>query len=197
QCSTVRNADGTVTVNYNGTVSNTGTAALSGVSVVDNKGGSPIPLGSIAGGASQNYNGSYTLPASTPCSADVSDSVNATGTVADTTLCAAVVNRTVSNTANATCETPPCAPQIQVIKEVVCALPNGECSAFPTAAKGSTAHSASGVTINGVCPKFCYRITIKNTGDVPLQNVVVSDDSVPNPDLNLASCNTSIPASLA
>src|ERR1041384_3727859 len=91
-----------------------------------------------------------------------------------------------------------CLPVIQGIKEVVCALPIGECSAFPAlAAKDSAAHSASGVTINGVCPKFCYRITIRNTGNVPLQGVVVGDDSVPDPDLNLASCNASIPAPLA
>src|SRR5207237_5075272 len=97
QCVTVRNADGTVTVNYNGTVSNTGTAALSGVTVQDNKGGSPIVIGTLAGGASQAYSGSYSLPASTPCDTDVSDSVTATGTVADTTLCAAVANRSVSD----------------------------------------------------------------------------------------------------
>src|SRR5207248_19280 len=71
QCSTVRNADGTVTVNYNGIVSNTGTAALSGVTVQDDKGGSPIVIGTLAGGASQPYSSSYSLPASTPCDTDV------------------------------------------------------------------------------------------------------------------------------
>src|SRR5207249_301459 len=151
QCSTVRNGDGTVTVNYSGTVTNTGTAALSGVTVQDNKGGSPIAIGTLAGGATHAYTGSYTLLASTPCDTDVSDAVTAIGTVADSTLCAAVVSRTVTNTAAATCRTPACAPQIQVIKEVVCALPNGDCAAFPAvAAKASAAHSASGVTINGV-----------------------------------------------
>src|SRR5207249_2825933 len=197
-CSTVRNGDGTVTVNYRGRVTNTGRAALSGVTVQDNKGGSPIAIGTLAGGATHGYTGSYTLLASTPCDTDVSDMVTATGTVADSTLCAAVANRTVSDTKSATCRTPACAPKIQVIKEVVCALPNGDCTAFPAvAAKDSAAHSASGVTINGVCPKFCYRITIRNTGTVPLQSVVVSDDSVPDPNLNLASCNATMPAPLA
>src|SRR5207247_505135 len=124
-CSTVRNADGTVTVSYNGTVSNTGTAALSGVTVQDNKGGSPISIGTLAAGASLPYSSSYNLPASTPCDSDVTDTVTATGTVADTTLCAAVANRSVSDTASATCHTPPCPPSITVLKEVACVGPNG------------------------------------------------------------------------
>src|SRR5262249_41461010 len=107
QCTVVKNADGTYTVNYNGTVSNTGDVTLTGVTVQDDKGGAPIsigtlfPAGSPVGNSSAPYSGSYTLPATTPCNTDVSDNVTARGTYDSLCLAQADGTKTVSATAPA------------------------------------------------------------------------------------------------
>src|SRR5262249_34373130 len=50
--------------------------------------------------------------------------------------------------------------------------------------------TATGVRIDNPlnCPAFCYRIIVTNSGNVRLTSLVVSDDSVPNPDLDLSGC---------
>jgi hypothetical protein len=73
---------GSLTVNYSGTVSNAGNVTLTGVTVVDDKGGAPINIPDLAPGDSQPYSGSYTLPPDTACSTEVSDEVTATATFA-------------------------------------------------------------------------------------------------------------------
>jgi hypothetical protein len=123
QCSTVRNADGTVTVNYSGTVTNTGTADLANVTVQDDKGGGPIVIGALAAGASAPYNSSYNLPASTPCDTVLTDTVTARGTVADSAFCVALADRSVSDTATAECRTPPCPCLLVVTKQCLITPP--------------------------------------------------------------------------
>jgi len=53
--------------------------------------------------------------------------------------------------------------------------------------------SATGVknADNSQCPAFCYRITVSNMSPagIEIRNLVVTDDSVPDPNLNLAGCN--------
>jgi hypothetical protein len=88
----------------------------------------------------------------------------------------------------------PCNPRIQVHKQVVCVNPDGTCGPFN--ANLGTQKTASGVK-DGSCPAFCYRITVINTSDagIELRNLQVSDDSIPDPNLNLAACG--FPTTLA
>jgi len=169
---------GNLSVNYNGVVSNPGDVILHNVTVQDNKGGAAIPLGDIAPGGSAPYSGSYTLPADTACDVDVTDEVTATGTFA--TICPPVNGvHTVSDTASATCRTPPCPPSIEVVKEVVCANPNVP---DPTCDGTLTyADSAAGVVGSaGDTRSFCYKFTITNTGQDVLNNVTLTDDVIGN-----------------
>jgi len=67
-----------------------------------------------------------------------------------------------------------CPPKIDITKKVACWLgtnPDGSdnCTAF-----GS---SATGVAVGNNCPKFCYLITVVNSGPVGLVNVRVTDPS--------------------
>jgi hypothetical protein len=74
-------------------------------------------------------------------------------------------------------------PSIRVWKQVVC-YTNGVCEAFNDDLE--TQKTATGVRLDppgpANCPAFCYRITVRNTGSVPL-TLTVSD-----PDLNLSAC---------
>ncbi len=156
---------GAFIVNYSGTVFNDGNVPLTGITVQDNKGGAPINVGNLAPGASAPYAGSYSLPANTPCSTDVSDTVTATGTFP--AICAAIGGvHTVSATDSATCTTPPCKPEIEVLKEVACYLPGDNCGTF--------AKVATGVK-DSDCPAFCYRIRVSNVGVVPVATLTVND----------------------
>src|SRR5207249_4798818 len=49
------------------------------------------------------------------------------------------------------------------------------------------------------CPAFCYRITVTNAGTVALSNLLIVDNSVPGPDLNIGNCSfpTALPAGAA
>src|SRR4029453_11516253 len=62
----------------------------------------------------------------------------------------------------------------------------------------NTQKSATGIRLDppnaANCPAFCYRITVTNAGNVPL-TLTVSDNSTPDPDLNLSNCG--FPATLA
>src|SRR5439155_21593181 len=101
----VRNPDGSGTLNYNCMVSSAGSGSFCSFTVQANTEGNSLALHAALPISSQAYSGSYSLPASTPCDTDLTDSVTATGTVADTTLCAAVADRSVSDTKSATSRT--------------------------------------------------------------------------------------------
>jgi len=58
-------------------------------------------------------------------------------------------------------------PVCTVSKEVACFLPGNTCGTFGP--------EATGVKDGGVCPAFCYRVTIRNTGNVPLATLTVND----------------------
>ena len=81
----------------------------------------------------------------------------------------------------------PCNPRIVVFKQVVCEGAGG-CDTFGPnpATDNKSATGAKGAN----CPAFCYKITVRNTGDVDLNSVTLSDDH-----LSLASC--SFPTTLA
>jgi hypothetical protein len=176
-CDVVKNVDGTFTVNYSGTVTNTGDVILNGVTVTDDQGGAPINIGQLAVGGSAPYSGSYNLPATTPCSTDVTDNVTATGTFAS--ICPAVNGgHTVSATTPATCKTPPCPPCIAVTKEIACA------PVAPGTCDGTLSYSASATGVaNSANPAFCYRIIVTNPAGTAghldcldsLEQVAVSD----------------------
>jgi hypothetical protein len=59
-----------------------------------------------------------------------------------------------------------------VTKEVACLLPNNECGTF-----GDTATGVSGDTQD---PAFCYRIVVRNCGQVALTSVTVNDNKLGN-----------------
>lgn len=84
-------------LHFKGTVTNTGDAELTGVTVTDDHAGLVFGPATLAAGQSANYSGSYTavLPASPPC--ESTDTVTATGTVTETGC-------VVSDTASATCQ---------------------------------------------------------------------------------------------
>jgi len=67
-------------------------------------------------------------------------------------------------------------PQICVTKEIACLLPGEVCGRFATI--------ATGVKSETNCPAFCYRIIVRNCGDVDLVNLTVKDDL-----LDLSGCN--------
>jgi len=67
-------------------------------------------------------------------------------------------------------------PQICVTKEIACLLPKEVCAPF--------AKIARGVKSDSTCPAFCYRITVRNCGEVDLVNVAVTDDH-----LDLSGCS--------
>jgi hypothetical protein len=109
-------------------------------------------------------------------------------------LCPPPQTQTVTDTAR--CDIPVvCNPRIEVYKQVVCVAPGGTCQPFN--ADLNTQKTASGVKDGGVCPAFCYRITVVNTSDpgIEIRNLVVTDDSIPDPNLNLSACN--FPTTLA
>lgn len=166
---TVTGTTGNFVVNYSGTVVNIGNVALTGVTVVDNQGGSPIVIGNLAVGASAPYAGSYNLLPETACSTEVTDTVTATGTFA--AICPAVNGgHTVTDTATATCSTPPCPPQICISKEIACV------SSFNPTVCGTYGETATGVAIgDNNLAHFCYLIRVWNCGSVALNNVVVTD----------------------
>src|SRR5262249_29458758 len=138
-----------------------------------------VPL--LNPGQGTTISGTEPVPAGV-CS--LSDTLTATGR----DLC----DNLVTTNATATCPVL-CAPSIKVYKQVVCFTPTG-CEAFDNNLNNQK--SAFGVRVDpNNCPAFCYRITVTNVGNVTLTNVVVVDDSNPNPDLNLVPCG--FPSTLA
>ena len=124
--------------------------------------------------------GPHTFSVTTPAPGQC---VTCTATVTDVSL--------PGSACTSTCQARVCGqvvPRIEVFKQVVC-YTNGVCEPF--SANLNTQKSATGVRINPPspvnCPAFCYRITVTNAGNVPL-NLTVSDNSTPDPDLNLAAC---------
>jgi hypothetical protein len=72
----------------------------------------------------------------------------------------------------------PCAPNIEVTKEVACFLPGDTC--------GTYAKVATGVR-DGECPAFCYRITVTNAGNVVVTSLTVTDTLLGNISAQFAS----------
>jgi hypothetical protein len=68
----------------------------------------------------------------------------------------------------------PCAPLIEVVKEVACAEPGVECSELTTYAD----HAAGVVGSAGGTRTFCYKFTIRNTGNDVLNNVSLTDNVI-------------------
>jgi len=102
----------------------------------------------------------------------------------------------------------PCPPSIIVIKEVICVPPG--CDAFPVAVTDLTAadrdivstHAVTGVKVvqhgnpdTTICPKFCYRLTIINTGAQDVVIDSISDVATPaNAAFDLSNCTGNLPA---
>jgi hypothetical protein len=64
-----------------------------------------------------------------------------------------------------------CRPEVEVDKEVACYLPGDACGTFGEVATGIK---------NSACPAFCYRITVRNVGTVPLVTLTVIDNVLGN-----------------
>jgi len=184
-CPVVAPLPGT-TLTFTGMVCNTGNIALTNVTVVDDKtlttGGNVVasfPL--LTNGECRAFSGSISVPANV-CS--ITDTLTARGT----NICNGVG---VVNTATATCPIA-CAPAIKVYKQVVCY--SNACEPFSSDLNSQK--SATGVVAGANCPAFCYQITVTNSGNVTLSNLVVFDsNSSDGKVLNLTGCG--FPATLA
>jgi len=155
-------------------VTNCGNVPLHGITVTDNIYGSVGTIASLAVG------GTATLTKSvTNTCGSFPNTVTATGL--------SPCNTSVTNTSTATCSVI-CQPEIKVYKQVVCYAPTG-CEQFSSDLTAQ--HSALGVRTDNPlnCPAFCYRITVTNSGSVTLSNLVITDLSVPGPNLNLSGCS--------
>ena len=64
-------------------------------------------------------------------------------------------------------EVPVCPGSIGVTKQVACLQPTNDCGVFGSIATGYLGTNQ---------PGFCYEITITNSGDIPLSNIVVLDN---------------------
>jgi hypothetical protein len=65
----------------------------------------------------------------------------------------------------------PCAPDIEVTKEVACYLPGDTCGTYGKVATGVR---------DSDCPAFCYRITVTNAGNVVVTSLTVMDTLLGN-----------------
>jgi hypothetical protein len=57
-------------------------------------------------------------------------------------------------------------PEIEVVKEVACVLPGDTCGTFGKVATGIR---------DTTCPAFCYQVTVRNVGPVPIASLAVKD----------------------
>jgi len=185
-CIRVTKTCNTVTIGQANTVTavvtNCGNVPLHGITVVDNLYGSFGTIALLAPGGTATLTKSVT---------------NTCGNFPNTVTAIGLspCNTAVTNTSTATCSVT-CAPQIKVYKQVVCYAQSG-CVAFSP--NLDSQKIATAVRLNppndANCPAFCYRITVTNSGNVILSNLVVFDaNSSDGKVLNLSGCG--FPATL-
>jgi len=184
-------------VRYSFTVRNCGTVPLRDVVAVDDSGTPSNPADDITttiGDLAINqtvgpFTGSIPTTPANCTSGFITNTVRARGT----NICNLGQGVTDLDSCRASVE----CPGIRVYKQVVCdlnGLAAGGCEPFN--ADLTTQKSARGVRVDPAnCPLFCYRLTVTNTGNVPL-TLTMQDDSTPNPDLNMASCLPNFPVTL-
>jgi len=154
-----------------GVVTNCGNIAITNIVISDNIYGAITTIATLAPGASAPYS---KLVSNNACG-NFPNVVTAAGT----TICGAGIQALATNTCVVLCE-----PKICVTKEVVCVTPSG-CAT-------NWSDLAIGVKSGDDCPAFCYRITVYNCGDEPLNNVTVTDTN-----LNAYLTNCTFPTALA
>lgn len=151
-------------------VENVGNVPLTNVKIYDSLlPGSPISVSDLAVGGSTPYTSAPILATAANCPL-IENSAYATGDNIcpedeDSPCAAAYVATATSSTVTCTINVV-CLPEVEIDKEVACALPDDACGTF-----GET---ATGVK-SSACPEFCYRVRVRNTGIVDLTAMTVTD----------------------
>jgi len=161
---------------YSLTVQNTSDSgvALTGFSVSDPAGclgGVALPTNLVSGASFTIYCTNSLNCASMP-GGSLTDTATVTAQASSQGGLFCVSGGTVASSCSATVA---CLgkPAINVIKNVLCQQGSISCSALGSAYDGQK--TASSFIMGSICPDFCYRIIVQNTGALPLHNVSLND----------------------